>query len=89
VLIGLHKVKSTSLRFRIGRCWLIILRIHNDTLLTKFEALFAFFYESFTVENYEMNFTAAEFFLFIIDDEEEGFVKNNHISSTLQHNLKQ
>jgi hypothetical protein len=58
-------------------------------LLLKFEELFKFFCENLIVENYEMNFTAAEFFLFLIDDEEEGFIKNVSIYATLQNNLKQ
>jgi hypothetical protein len=88
-LLILSEKKTPHVRFRIGRCWLIIIRINGDILVNNFEKLFSFFYENLLAENYEMNFTAAEFFLYLVDDEEDNFVKNTYIFSTLQNNLKQ
>jgi hypothetical protein len=89
-LIGLHKNQVPSVRFRIGRCWLIIIRLNKDLLIAKYIDLFSFFYENLSVENYEMNFTGAEFFLYLVDEEEdEAAIKNKFVCTTLENNLKQ
>jgi transportin-1 len=77
-----------DLRYRIGRCWLVVIRSNRSILTSKTEQLFNFFYENLTTECYELNFTAAEFFLYLIDDDEEDFVKIHHIFSLLEGNLK-
>ena len=38
--------------------------------------IFFFFFNNFRVENYQMNLSASEFFLFFLENKEE-FIKNN------------
>jgi hypothetical protein len=85
--MGMHEIANLKIRFRIGRCWLIIVRISKSILFNAFERLYKFFFVNMTAEDYEMNFTSAEFFLYLVDEEEEDIIKNNKISTILQNNF--
>jgi hypothetical protein len=83
----MHDLSNVKIRFNIGRCWLIIVRISKSILFSGFESLYKFFYDNLTVENYEMNFISAEFFLYLVDEEEEDLIKNSQVSTIIKNNL--
>jgi hypothetical protein len=75
-------------RFKLSRCWLSITRIRQDLSIKFIEHLFEFFIFNLSMENYEINFTAAEFICSLVDDEEKELIKNEQISKALEKNLK-
>jgi hypothetical protein len=74
-------------RFKLGREWLIIIRIRQDLLIKLIEPLFEFFILNLSTENHEINFTAAEFICSLVDDEERELIKNEQITKVLEKNL--
>ncbi len=78
VLIN-FQVKNSSMRFRVGRCLLSIVRIRKDLLVNFRNVLFTFYSDSLSIENYELNLIAAEFFLFVLDDEKVELMKHKDI----------
>lgn len=85
----MHQVQDLNARFRIGRCWLIIIRIRKEVLNELLTQLFEFFLQNFSVEQYEMNFTSAEFFLYLVDEEDEDIIKTDKVFNSLKASLKQ
>jgi hypothetical protein len=83
----MHEISNTKIRFKIGRCWLIIVRISKTILFSAFERLYQFFHNNLAVENYEINFISAEFMLYLVDEEEEDLIKNSQVNMMLQNNL--
>jgi len=57
-----------KIRYKLGRCWLIIVKLKNEILSSLSEFLIDFFNENLLFEYYEMNFTATEYFLFIVEE---------------------
>ncbi len=79
--------KDLIVRFKIGRCWLSIISLRRDILLNSFENLMQFFNDNLSVQSYEMNFTACEFYLFLT--EEEGkLLKDERILNRMQSIIK-
>lgn len=74
------KFKNSSLRFKVGRCLLSIIRMRKDLLLNYRNAIFIFYSENLPIESYEMNLIAAEFFLFLLEEEKGEFMKNQEIN---------
>jgi hypothetical protein len=88
-LIKLQNWKNFAINFRIGRCWLSIIKLRRDVFLRFFDKLFIFFTENLSVEYYEMNFTASEFYLHIIEEDKGKLLsKNKIIFESLSSNLK-
>jgi len=87
-LLELINCRNSSVRYRVGRCWLSLINIKNGVLYTNTisNRLFNFFTENLSVESYQMNFTAAEFYLCIVTQDE--FLKNQQVMNFLQTNLK-
>jgi hypothetical protein len=88
ILFNLHSSQNLGTRYHLGKCWLAIIRMKKEILLETFENLFNFFLNNFTVEHYEMNFISAEFFLVIVEENEEELIKEEIVSNVLQNNLK-
>ena len=65
-LINLKESQELNTRYHVGRCWLSIFKIKKEVLSLLLEPLFNFFIGNFSVENYQMNLTSAEFFSFIV-----------------------
>jgi len=88
ILFNLHSSQNLSTRYQLGKCWLAIVRMKKEILIESFENLFNFFLHNFTVEHYEMNFISAEFFMVIIEENEEELIKEEIVANVLQNNLK-
>jgi hypothetical protein len=90
-LLSIGNSKNYSIRYRLGRCWLVLVKLNKEILLEFANTLFEFFYENLSVEYYEMNFTACEFFLFVIEELENkksDLFKNKHITQSLLNGVK-
>jgi hypothetical protein len=75
----------------LGRCWLVLVRLNKQFLINLGGTLFEFFYENLAVEYYEMNFTASEFYLFVIDEIENkksDLFMNKRIIENLLNGVK-
>jgi hypothetical protein len=88
VLVQMNLNKNFTTRSRVGRCWLAILRMRKDVFEAFSNSLFGFFFDNLSAESYEMNFTAGEFFLFIIEEENGQLMKNEIILEELIKNIK-
>ena len=88
VLINLHYIKNLNIRYKTGRCWLTIIRIKPETLIGCFDNLYGFFLDNLSIEFYELNFNAAEFFILIIEDESNNYIKYDKIYSKIGNNLR-
>jgi hypothetical protein len=71
ILVNFHDSENFDMRYHIGQCWLSMMRMKKEVLLDRSANLFIFFVHNFSAENYKMNFIAAEFLLFIVEEEEE------------------
>jgi hypothetical protein len=87
-LIELGNIKKYSMRYKVGRYWLALINTKYQILDTNSESLFQFFTENLSVESYQMNFTAAEFYLSIVDEETCQIFNNPQIMNFLQENIK-
>jgi hypothetical protein len=65
-----------------------IIRIKPETLILCFDQLYSFFFDNLSVEHYELNFNAAEYFILIIDDENNCYLKFENIFTKIRNNLK-
>ena len=89
VLTKLEDSQNPDLRCYLGKCFLAMVRMKNEVLSAMTENLFGFFYKNLTQEHYQMNFTSAEFFLLLVDDEaDESLLNNEKLYDCLSKNVK-
>lgn len=60
----------------------------REIFFTFFDNLFNFFNNNLTAESYEMNFTACEFYLFAIEEENGELLKDERTYNEIKSNLK-
>lgn len=65
---------NISLRTKISKCLLDLLKQKKDIIFEDYEYFFCFFFDNFRFENYYMNLSASEFFLFLIENYENEFI---------------
>lgn len=87
-LINLRNIGNINIRINIGMCWNSLLKNNKELILDIFDNLFSFFIDNFKVENYELNFTSAEFFSFILD-ENENIIDNEKIQKLFENKLNE
>lgn len=74
------KFRNYSLRLKVGRCLLSIIRMRKDLLLNYRNAIFNFYSENLSIESYTISsIIAAEFFLYLLEEEKGEFMKNQEI----------
>jgi hypothetical protein len=71
VLVNFHNTNDFDMRHHIGQCWLTMSRMKREILLETTENVFSFFVNNLSAEHYKMNSIAAEFFLFLVEEDEE------------------
>jgi hypothetical protein len=71
VLVNLHNTNNFDLRYHIGLCWLSMCRMKREILLDNSANLFSFFVNNLSAEYYQMNFVAAEFLLYVVEEDED------------------
>jgi hypothetical protein len=78
-----------KIRCNVGKCWMSLIKHNKDIFHNFFEKSINFFTCNLTVDNYEMNMIAGEFFFKIIDEdgEEEPYIRNEIISEMYKSNL--
>jgi hypothetical protein len=86
-LIQLFNIRNFALRYRVGRCWLSAIMIKTSIFDSVSEKIFQFFTENLSTECYQMNFTAAEFYLCIVE-EDNGLLNNPVVLNYLQSNIR-
>lgn len=91
VLVNLHNTENLQMRYYLGRCWTTAVRINKQIFIDYADVLFSFFANNLTVDYYEMNFISAEFFLILVDEDEDNEeIFNTEVIQTLfQNYLKQ
>jgi len=62
--------EDVKFRTKIGYCWIDFMKIERDILFENFEFLISFFFDNYRLENYEMNLSASEFFLYLLENYE-------------------
>lgn len=87
VLLNFNNFENCSLRFKVGRCWISIIKLRKDIFNQFCETLFDFFTDNLSKEAYEMNFTAAEFYLFVIEEDDGAYLKNAKVYHNIQKNF--
>ncbi len=87
ILVNLHGTENFDMRYHIGRCWLTMIRMKREILLDPNTDLFLFFVPNLTTEHYKMNFISAEFFLFLVEEDEE-LIKEEKIREKLFTNFE-
>lgn len=80
LLINMQNFKNTSIRHKTGKCLLSILKVKQDLLVYNRSVIFSFFSQCLHAEFYEMNFTACEFFLMVMEDDDGKLIKKNEIN---------
>ncbi len=62
---------------------------HNRNFIDDlYEPLFVFFINNFKIDNYELNFSSAEFFSLVLD-EQENLVANDKILKAIENKLNE
>jgi hypothetical protein len=61
------------LRTKISNCLLDLLKQKKELIFEDHEYFFCFFFDNYRFENYYMNLSASEFFLFLIENYEDEF----------------
>jgi len=64
---------NISLRTKTSNCLLDLLKQKKEFIYEDFEFFFSYFFDNYTFENYYLNLSASEFFLFLIENYENGF----------------
>ncbi len=87
-LIKINNSDNINIRNFLGKCWNSLLNINKNFFFASelFEALIAFFIDSFILQNYELNFTSAEFFSFVLDKEEK-LIYNSAVAMAIEAKL--
>lgn len=87
-LIVLNNLENTNVRINLGMCWNSILKSNKDIIFDLYDHLFIFFINNFKVENYELNFSSAEFFSLVLD-EQENIIDNEKILKAFENKLNE
>jgi hypothetical protein len=85
-LIILNNLENINVRINLGMCWNSILKNNKEIIFDLYDYLFAFFINNFKVENYELNFSSAEFFSLVLD-EKENIIANDKILKSFENKL--
>jgi hypothetical protein len=87
VLLNLLDTQNMDMRYKLGGCWLSMVRMRKEVLLELINSLFQFFTENLTVEQYQMNFITSEFFLLILEEHEE-LMNDEKVKEHFKQNLE-
>ncbi len=87
ILVYFHDSENFDMRYHIGQCWLSMIRMKKEVLLDRSSILFLLFLQNLAAENYKMNFIAAEFLFFIVEEEEE-LINDENIKEKIFYNLE-
>lgn len=87
-LLILNNLENLSVRINLGMCWNSLLKNNKDIIADLYEPLFVFFINNFKVENYELNFSSAEFFCLVLD-EQENIIENDKILKAFENRLNE
>jgi len=85
-LIEMIDLENLDIRISLGISLNSLLRNNKDLLKDLHEKLFIFFFNNIKITNYELNLTSAEFFLYILD-EEENIIADNYILKSFENFL--
>lgn len=82
ILLSYRNTEILEIRAKLGKILLNLFQLNFKISSNLQKEIFFFYFNNFRVENYEMNFSASEFFLFFLENEEE-FLKKNLIDNSL------
>jgi len=85
-LITLNNIEMENIKKILCPCWNSLLKNDKTLINDLYEHLFIFFINNFKIDNYEIKFSSAEFFSFIVD-KEENILSNPNIMSLFQNKL--
>ena len=76
ILLSFRNTEILEIRAKLGKILINLFKL-NFLICNKLQKeIFFFFFNNFRVENYQMNLSASEFFLFFLENKEE-FIKKN------------
>lgn len=87
-LLILNNLEILNVRINLGMCWNSLLKNNKDFIADLYEPLFGFFINNFKVDNYELNFSSAEFFSLVLD-EQENIIANDKLLKALECRLNE
>lgn len=87
-LLILNNMENLNVRINLGICWNSLLKNNKDFIADYYEHLFVFFINNFKVDNYELNFSSAEFFCLVLD-EQENIIANDKLLKAFENKLNE
>jgi hypothetical protein len=70
VLLKMNQVENFKIRMRLSYCWNSLVRFNKEIFFEISDQLFSFFVMNFKYKDYDLNFSSAEFFHHILNEEE-------------------
>lgn len=87
-LLKLNNYEKINIKTILGKCWNFLIKINKSVILELHNTLIAFFICNFNIDDYDLNFTTAEFFCFLLD-KEENLLANESIAIAIKNQLDQ
>lgn len=72
VLLKMNQVENLKIRMRLSHCWNSLVRLNKEIFFEISDQLFSFFVINYKYNDYDLNFSSAEFFHHIINEEENA-----------------
>ena len=77
---------NDNIKTKIAKIWYTLIHLDKLLVFQHYEDLFNFFISLFNEKNYEQSFISAQFFLYIISNE-ENFKKDENVKNSLKNKL--
>ena len=76
ILLSYRNTEILEIRARVGKSLICLFQLNFEISNKIQKEIFFFFFNNFRVENYDLNLSASEFFLFFLENQEEFLKKN-------------
>lgn len=88
ILLNFNNIDDLKIKITLAHCWYSIIKNNKDVLLEFSDSLIQFFLHNFAEDDYELNFSCAEFFNFLVD-ENENILSNDKINLLFENRLNE
>ena len=86
VLLQMNSITNVSIRYKLGRVWVNLIKVNSSALSFLFNNLFEFFLNNLKEEHYEMNFNASDFFNYVLEEDTKMY-KDESVMKVFDENL--
>ncbi len=76
ILLSYRNTEILGIRSKLGQILINLFQLKFVISIKLQQEIFFFFFNNFSIENYQMNLSSSEFFLFFLENKEE-FIKKN------------